>query len=56
MLPVDQLSTELPAGWFAFALVCGVMVIFGKQAAAWLLMKLYEFFIGRKKNLTNIGQ
>jgi hypothetical protein len=56
MLPIDKLSTELPAGWFAFVLVLSVILLFGKKVAAWFLMKLYEFLIGHENRVTDIGQ
>jgi hypothetical protein len=56
MLPVNTYSTELPAGWFALVLLLGTAILFGKQAAAWLLMKLYELFIGSKNHPTPIGK
>lgn len=43
----EKIQSEVTAYFLAALLVFILMGRYGRQAAEWLLMKLYEIFIGR---------
>jgi hypothetical protein len=47
MLLPQKNQTEIYAYWLAAFILIAVLGSYGRQAIAWVLMKLYEFFIQR---------
>jgi hypothetical protein len=51
MLTADKIKEEMLIGWLLIVVVSFVALRLGRQAAEWLLMKLYELFISGKNHI-----
>jgi hypothetical protein len=48
MLTTEKRNSQILAYWFAMMLVFIIIGGYGSDAIAWIITKLYEFFIMRK--------
>jgi hypothetical protein len=52
MIPVERIKDGVIASGLAIALLVVLCAAFARQAIGWLLMKLYQFFIGSKSHVS----